>query len=267
MRLIATDMDGTLLDNNHNLPNEFGDILEELKENKVLFTIATGRNYLDISKKLGKYKDDLLFICENGAGIFYKDECIFANFLDKTTISKVLKIAKNIDDAYPVLCGTKALYLDSQEGIELINKHFPVNMPIVKVDRLVDVDDGIFTINMFDMKSAELNSYNYFKDYKIENVSFIPSGYYWLDIISSNVNKGTAIKNIQSLYNIPFEETMVFGDFINDLEMMEVAKYSYAMKNGHELVKKAANFETKYTNDENGVIQTIKEYIPAKSNA
>ena len=41
-------------------------------------------------------------------------------------------------------------------------------------------------MNMFDMKSAKLNSYNYFKDYTIESISFIPSGYYWLDIINSN---------------------------------------------------------------------------------
>lgn len=54
---------------------------------------------------------------------------------------------------------------------------------------------------------------------------------------------------------------MVFGDYLNDLEMMENAYYSYAMKNGHEKIKEVSNFETDFTNNENGVIETIKKYV------
>ena len=88
-----------------------------------------------------------------------------------------------------------------------------------------------------------------------------PSGVNWLDIYSSNANKGTAIDIIQKKFNISKKETMVFGDYLNDLEMMENAYYSYAMKNGHEKIKEVSNFETDFTNNENGVIETIKKYV------
>jgi len=267
MRLIATDMDGTLLNNNYEIPLEFGDILEELKERDILLSIATGRHYLDASKKLSKYKDDLLFICDNGAGVFYKGECLFDNYLDKKTVDKIVSIGREIEDAYTVLCGNEGLYIEDQKGMELIKKYFPGDVPMTKVDSLLDVKSRISKVNMFDMANAEANSYEHFKKYEIENVSITPSGFYWLDIMNKDVNKGVAIKKAQSRFNISYDETMVFGDYLNDLEMMESAMYSYAMKNGHDKVKQVANFETKYTNDENGVIKTIREEVINKVKA
>lgn len=82
-----------------------------------------------------------------------------------------------------------------------------------------------------------------------------------MDISSFGTNKGIAIKKVQDMFDIKYDETMVFGDHLNDIEMMKSAYYSYAMKNGHEDVKEVANFETKYTNEECGVIKTIKEEI------
>ncbi len=54
---------------------------------------------------------------------------------------------------------------------------------------------------------------------------------------------------------------MVFGDYLNDLEMMESAYYSYTIKNGRSKIKEISNFETEFTNDENGVVETIKKYV------
>lgn len=265
IKFIATDMDGTLLDNNHELPEDFGDILNELKERDILFSISTGRNYLDILNKVEKYKEDIVFICENGSVIYYKDKCIFSNFLDKKSIESIVTIGREIKDAYLVLCGKKALYLEDPRGIELLNENFPTEAPVVKVDSLLDVEDDIFKVNIFDMINAETNSYKYFENHNIENIKVIPSGLYWLDMIDETINKGVAIKNVQEMFNIDYKETMVFGDHLNDLEMMASGYYSYAMKNGHEKVKEIANFETEYANNENGVIKTIKSNILEKT--
>lgn len=73
VKLIATDMDGTLLNSNHEIPKDFKDTINALKEKDVMFAISTGRNYLDISYQFDDYKKELLFICENGTGIYYKD--------------------------------------------------------------------------------------------------------------------------------------------------------------------------------------------------
>ncbi|WP_195947461.1 HAD family hydrolase [Paraclostridium bifermentans] len=261
VKLIATDMDGTLLNSNHEIPKDFKDTIRALKEKDVMFAISTGRNYLDISYKFDDYKDELLFICENGTGIYYKDECIYSKFLEKDTIKRLVELGRKIDNAYPMLCGTKGLYLEDEEALEQLNILFPMNVPVTKVDSLLDVEDGIFKVNMFDLIDAETNSYSIFKDANIKGVTLTPSGKYWLDMSSFGTNKGLAIKKVQDMFDIDYNETMVFGDHLNDLEMMKSAYYSYAMKNGHDDVKEIANFETKYTNEECGVTKTIKEEV------
>lgn len=261
VKLIATDMDGTLLNSNHEIPKDFKDTIRALKEKDVMFAISTGRNYLDISYKFDDYKDELLFICENGTGIYYKDECIYSKFLEKDTIKQLVELGREIDNAYPMLCGTKGLYLEDEEALEQLNILFPMNVPVTKVDSLLDVEDGIFKVNMFDLTDAETNSYSIFKDANIKGVTLTPSGKYWLDMSSFGTNKGIAIKKVQDMFDIDYNETMVFGDHLNDLEMMKSAYYSYAMKNGHDDVKEIANFETKYTNEECGVTKTIKEEV------
>ena len=79
-------------------------------------------------------------------------------------------------------------------------------------------------------------------------------------MMAKGVNKGLAISEIQKLLNIKQEETMVFGDYLNDLEMMQNAYHSYAMENAHSDLKKVARFIAK-SNDDNGVVRAIKEKL------
>jgi hydroxymethylpyrimidine pyrophosphatase-like HAD family hydrolase len=86
-----------------------------------------------------------------------------------------------------------------------------------------------------------------------------------LDISNLNSNKGTAIKFLQEKMNITPEQTMVFGDYLNDLEMLEAATFSFAMKNAHEEVKKTARFMTE-NNSNLGVEKIIEQVLKAHTN-
>ena len=81
-----------------------------------------------------------------------------------------------------------------------------------------------------------------------------------MDFMNKGVNKGTAIERIQECYDVTYDETMAFGDYLNDYEMMQSCKYSYAMANAHPKLKEISNYEAK-SNDENGVMEVIKEYF------
>ena len=65
----------------------------------------------------------------------------------------------------------------------------------------------------------------------------------------------------QKNLGISYDETMIFGDYLNDYSMMTSGKYSFAMKNAHPQLKEISNFITKKDNHENGVLETIKEYF------
>ena len=86
------------------------------------------------------------------------------------------------------------------------------------------------------------------------------SGELWIDFMNIGVNKGTAIERIQEAYDITYDETMAFGDYLNDYEMMQSCKYSYAMANAHPKLKEISNYQAK-SNDEDGVMEVIKEYF------
>ena len=76
-------------------------------------------------------------------------------------------------------------------------------------------------------------------------------------------NKGHAIREIQKILKISPDETMVFGDYLNDYEMMKQGYFSYAMANAHPDLKAISNFET-LSNDEDGVLYIIRQLIHSR---
>ena len=88
----------------------------------------------------------------------------------------------------------------------------------------------------------------------------VVAGEIWLDIMNKNVNKGAALEKIQNDENISYEETMVFGDFYNDIEMLGKAKFSFVMENANEDMKQYGNYIAK-SNRNYGVIKAIEEYV------
>ena len=82
---------------------------------------------------------------------------------------------------------------------------------------------------------------------------------FWLDISIKGANKGKAIRKVQQNWKIAKNETMVFGDYLNDLEMMREADLSFAMKNAHPLVVEAANYQTILSNAEHGVSDILRK--------
>ncbi|MGB2758544.1 MAG: HAD-IIB family hydrolase [Maribacter stanieri] len=93
-----------------------------------------------------------------------------------------------------------------------------------------------------------------------DNLKVKVSGENWLDISSMNANKGYALEKLMKSYNVGSDEIMVFGDYNNDLEMLALSEFGFAMKNAHPNVKKIAKYET-LSNDDNGVEHILKMLI------
>ena len=88
----------------------------------------------------------------------------------------------------------------------------------------------------------------------------VVSGQHWLDVMDLHANKGSGIRHIQEALGITRDQTMVFGDFLNDLEMMDEATYSFAMANAHPELAARARFRAP-ENTDNGVVRTIKSVL------
>lgn len=259
IKLIATDMDGTLLNDQGQLPTDFSATFSRLKEKNIIFAAASGRQYFSLRKTFLSVKEDVLFIAENGTLVMYKEEELYFHPLQKEHIPELLSIAKNVDNAYTVLCGKRSAYIEStdQRFIDEVEKYY---VKYEVVDNLQDVQDDVLKISICDFTDAEKNANVAFAPNYADKLQVTVSGKMWLDITHKTASKGTAIQYIQEKFNISFEQTMVFGDYFNDVTLLQNAFHSYAMENAHPDVKKHARFNAQ-SNNNNGVIQAINKIL------
>ena len=88
----------------------------------------------------------------------------------------------------------------------------------------------------------------------------VVSGRNWIDIMNGSANKGRALRALEMSLGIPRSATAVFGDYLNDLEMMAEADWSFAMDNGHPAVQRAAQFIAP-RNTDGGVVQVLQKLL------
>lgn len=262
IRLVAADMDGTLLNSAKKLPENFLPVFRQLKEKGILFAAASGRQFYNIQNQFTAIQNELIFIAENGSYVVYQNQELLVQALDKGTVDRLIVIAREIPDAFIILCGKKQAYIENDNAG--FNEHVKMYYDRCKlVDNLLEVyDDAFLKIAICDFAGSETNSYMYFKHLEPE-LEVKVSGKIWLDLSHKLANKGRAINVIQKYFDIDVNQTMVFGDYLNDLEMMNEGYYSYAMDNAHPEIKAAARFSTS-SNDENGVMQILESRVLEK---
>ena len=111
IKMVVSDMDGTLLNSNHQVSDQFFDIFKGLKSQGITFVAASGRQYNSIVDKLASIKDDIIVIAENGGFAMKQNTEILATPLDKNHVQDILKTLNKIPNIHPVLCGKHQAYL------------------------------------------------------------------------------------------------------------------------------------------------------------
>lgn len=266
IKFVAADMDGTLLDSQKRLPVELFPTIEKLHQHQVKFAVASGRQYYNLLNLYESIKEKVTFIAENGAIVFDQGKNIFYDEMDAQDLADILDTLSAIPDAYPILCGLESAYLARDNGNPQFEEH--ADMYYARCERVADLravikKDKICKIAIYTPRGSEENVYPHLSRF-YEKLKVVVSADDWVDVMNKTVNKGHAIKMIQEKYQIGFDETMAFGDYLNDYEMMEVCYYSYVMANGHPALKAIANFEAP-SNDDNGVIKVLDQYLAEMS--
>ncbi len=260
IRLIMSDMDGTLLDEDGRIPEGFDEVAAMLKAHNILFVPASGRQYYTLVQQFEKYKDEFIFVAENGTYVSYKQKELFSTPLGRPQIERVLAQASLLPDIYPVLCGKKHAYVNSdyRPFIKEIEKYY-INYKLV--DDLTAVEDDFIKIALCDcdIQDAENTIYRHIENFQPE-LKVALSSSLWVDVMDPRANKGLAVRQLQQTLQISPEECVAFGDYMNDYEMMGAVHYSYAMENAHPQLKAAARFQAK-SNREGGVLLAIKELV------
>lgn len=260
IKLIACDMDGTLLDSQKRLPQGLLPALRELKARGTMFAVASGRQYAALRRDLEELVPEILFICENGALVMYQDKPLLIDPIDPADLRTVIEAGRPLEGVYPVFCRAQEGYVEassSPEFIEQILHYYPSNYVVDSLDNYLEATD-VCKVSFYDEGDAQTYELPALQKALGDRLAVILSGEHWVDVMKPGVHKGAAMLRLQKMLGIQREECMAFGDYLNDCELLESVGESYAMENAHPQLKAMAKYIAP-SNDEDGVMRVIRE--------
>lgn len=257
VKMVAVDLDGTLLTTDKKMPDDFKPWV--LAHPGIHTVIASGRQYDRLLHQFADIHDHLVFIAENGSLVVdQQGKIIFSSPMSSLNIRKTLDFIHLIPSATPVLCGIHCAYsLPSGEGI-VKNLHiYYQNLKSVSSFEEAMKEDTIIKIAVFE-ETGRIGDYEKLFPQLTKEVHGVISDKKWADFANTGINKGKAIQAILSNFHLSKSNAMAFGDYGNDKEMLKEVYYSYAMENATEEIKSVANFQTD-SNDHDGVMKILRQ--------
>lgn len=271
-KLIVTDMDGTVLGGNHEIPKENIRALKEAEEKGIKVVFATGR-FHDSAKNHVIFLDNVMpLVSSNGAIIKHPitNEVLYSNSIDTNISLEIMDILDDLDLSYQVYTENEILqkYRTEEEKammIDFIQKTFSDKTEIkFKKDLKEEIKKSdTLKFNVMDFERPHLMEEARGRVEKIENLEVTSSWKGNVEIMNSGSNKGNAVKFLCEMLKIDKEEIIAFGDNYNDLSMLTYVGTGVAMGNAEDDVKKIATHVTDF-NTENGVAKALDNLVLQK---
>ena len=260
IKLIFSDLDGTLLDEAGQLPEGFGELFDELAARGVKFIPSSGRQYAALRHQFAAWADRMTFVAENGSIVVSDGAEVFSKTMPREVVDEILTQAAKNPLAFPVYCGKRKGYVTSSDEVFFaeMTKYFT---QYEIIDDFSEVADECLKVSICEPRhaNAEKNLYPDFRRFEKELQVIVASGY-WLDVMVPGVSKGVAVRALQKAWGIRPEECLAFGDYLNDVEMLDAVGVGYAMENAHPRLKEHATAVAP-SNTEHGVITTIRRLM------
>jgi Cof subfamily protein (haloacid dehalogenase superfamily) len=251
MKLIASDMDGTLLQNGvMQVSDRAIQLIDQLKKQDYLFVAASGRQYSNLKRQFKDVAKDMAFICENGAVVVYQEEFLFISPMEHNLAMELCYDIYNRDGCEVLISGKDVSYLKPKDSSYLDRMQNIVKNNVIVIDNFEDIKEPIVKISVFEKAGIVENSASYFLANWESRVKCTVSGFGWLDFVNPHVNKGSSLLELMNKLNIKKEDTFAFGDNYNDIEMLQTVEHGYVMENAVEDIKKRFNFSCRSVEEE-----------------
>lgn len=263
IRLIAVDMDGTLLRPDGSIPEGLWPLLERLRERGIAFAPASGRQLATLQAMFAGVTGDLDYIAENGAYVVRGETEVSSDAVAAAVVTAVIERVRELVSAGSlraglVVCGKRSAYIEDTAPAFLaeVVKYYA---KLEVVGDLSAVDDQVLKLAIFDFDGGEEGAAPAFADLR-DTHQVVVSGEHWVDIMNSTVDKGVALRLLQDALGVTPAQTAAFGDYLNDLQLLQSAQWSYAMADAHPEVVAVARYRAP-SNADAGVITAIEDLL------
>ncbi len=264
-KLIALDLDGTLLNDKEQITQETKTYLKTLKNEGFEVVIVTGRPYRGCVNYYNELNLTSPLICNNGNTVYKMSNTSFddyVNYIPKKDADDIFRFIKddlkmafyNVNDNF---------YSYKTEGHNFPFFHIEPNTKIIAGD----LDNKNFEAPILMMYFVGLEAKEKFEEF-LKNYPHISlrnwgvwDGVILYELHSNLANKGSALKLVANYLDFSKDDIIAFGDGANDFELLNTAGHGVWMKNGNKDLGLKTKYHSKYTNNEDGVIKYLKEYL------
>ncbi|MBP3648012.1 MAG: HAD-IIB family hydrolase [Clostridia bacterium] len=234
IRLVATDLDGTLLDENGRVPARTVEVVRTLKRMGIRFAASSGRQHGNLVRLFGEAADDMSFVCENGAVNIADGQVAGVIPIPAEMVSEAIDdleaIGMNILISARHTCYmvdrnrrfTDDIVYRLKNTITIIESWDQIKEPILKISGQIDT-------GVKDLAPALLKKWSH-------RLTATESGRDWFDMTAAN--KGMGMQMLMNHLGILPEETMAFGDNFNDESMFDCVGYPFLMEHANHTLRK-----------------------------
>lgn len=286
MKLIASDLDGTLLNDEGVVSEENARAIQKARDLGIEFVVATGRSHDAASIPLQDVNITCPIISLNGAVTYAEDRSMLHKIeMDHTVCKKVLKVCQK-HDMYIEFFTSNGIYSESREGFVgvLIDIMRSANPTISEAEireraelrfqaepvTFIEHYEKIFTIGnleiykvlSFSTDQDQLTAVHKALESDI-NIAITSSGDINLEFNHPDAQKGLALKSYADQRGIDMKDIMTLGDNWNDASMLQMAGRGVAMANAPDGIKELCQYTTK-SNSEHGVAAAIEEMLASR---
>ncbi len=271
IKLIVTDIDGTLLNDNGELGSESKKLVKELMKLNVMVSLATGRLHSAVTEIAKELSLNGYIISLDGALIknYISDKTIYESYLKTSQVKKAITLSeKNLVNI--VLCHASAIYYTENNSVipSLLSKY---GASYNQVDSYQDYISGTLEIvcssdikdsikqmeEKFDFPYSLGCNTSYFRSKKNENI-------FYLEIRKAGSSKGKAVARILKHLSIKPTQTAVIGDWYNDITMFQTKAVKVAMANAIPELLNVADIVTAKSNKEDGIAEFFEMVLKSK---
>lgn len=262
--MVVADMDGTLLDGDSRIPEGFWPLLARLQRAGIEFVPASGRQIFTLRDMFGDAMPTGSFIAENGNLVVTRGRTTGVTALPAHAVAQMIDLLVGADlpqghDVGMVVCGEHSAYTNRKDTpfVDECRKYYH---RLTFLDDLHEAvmgphADRILKVAVFDFGDVRVPADTLFAPLR-DRYQVVVSGAHWVDIMDAHTDKRRGVVALQEQLGITPAQTMVFGDYLNDLQMLGAGEWSFAMANAYPDLLREARYIAP-ANTEYGVLRVI----------
>lgn len=244
IRLIASDIDGTLLQNGAvSLEPVLFDQIRELRKNGILFLAASGREYTNLQRLFEPVKDDIAYLCLNGCLTVYEGKILSRSEMDPDTAHELISAFEACDRTEVLISGLNTCYIRPKDPEYLHVVRDIVHNTVTVVDDLHHIPEPYSKISAYEKDNV--NDLEEWQKQFGSRITVQIGGQKWLDCAPRGVNKASGFLQLLKHLQIDPADTIMFGDNDNDHQILEAAGMAAAVENAVPSIKAICPYTAK----------------------